>query len=67
MKKILTWLFNLFDTRTDFEKAEDKKIDQRIIRLRQTYHIRVGARGSISVIKKSAAELKKDADTKNGL
>ena len=57
MKRILAWIRNLFDTRTEYEKQEKERVLNSIRKLKKTHHIYVGKRGSVSIIKKGKDEL----------
>jgi len=57
MKKLIAWLRNLFDTRTEYEKQEKERALESIRKLEKTHHIYVGKRGSVSIIKKGKDEL----------
>ena len=59
MKKLIAWIRNLFDTRTEYEKQEKARVIENIKKLNKTHHIYVGQRGSISIIKKGKDELQK--------
>ena len=51
--RFLNWLFNLFDTRSDYEKKKDLEIIESIKKLNKTHHIHVSNRGAISVEKRT--------------
>lgn len=57
MKKLIAWIRNLFDTRTEYEKQEKERALESIRKLEKTHHIYVGKRGSVSIIKKGKDEL----------
>jgi hypothetical protein len=57
MKKLLNWIRNLFDTRTEYEKQEKARVIESIKKLQKTHHIYVGRRGNVSIIKKGKDEL----------
>ena len=56
MKKLIAWILNLFDTRTEYEKQEKERALESIRELEKTHHIYVGRRGSVSIIKKKEGE-----------
>lgn len=52
MRKIILWIFDLFDNRSEYEKQEEAKLIADIKRLGETHHIMVGKRGGIRIVKK---------------
>lgn len=52
MKKLIAWILNLFDTRTEYEKQEKERALENIRKLAKTHHLYVSQRGSISITKK---------------
>lgn len=50
--RLLKWIIQLFDNRSEYEKEEDAKIVAAINKLSQTHHIIVGKRGSIRIVKR---------------
>ena len=52
MKRFISWIFSLFDGRSDYEKQEDAKMIADIKKLGETHHIIVGKRGGIRTVKR---------------
>ena len=57
MNKLLDWLLNLFDTRSEETKQQDLRDSAQIKELSKTYHVTVEGRGKVSIIKKGKNEL----------
>ena len=57
MKRILDWLLNLFDTRSEETKQQDLRDSAQIKELSKTYHVTVEGRVKVSIIKKGKNEL----------
>ena len=57
MNKLLDWLLNLFDTRSEETKQQDLRDSAQIKDLSKTYHVTVEGRGKVSIIKKGKNEL----------
>ena len=54
MKRFISWIFSLFDGRSEYEKQEDAKMITDIKKLGETHHIIVGKRGGIRIVKKDS-------------
>jgi hypothetical protein len=52
MNRLATWIFSLFDTRSDYEKNKERGLVESIKKLNLTHHIHVSKRGAIHVEKR---------------